>query len=80
MPDIIESSHFEALKNWLQNNPRYELKVRSYTDHGSRLWEFKVVHPQLGGECHTALSFGRALQMMSTALGKRNNDGSRSRN
>lgn len=79
--DVIEASHFEVVKQWLQDNPGYELKVRSYVYDANRFWEFSIKHAsphvKSPNECHqTALSFGNGLKGLSNLLRKMNTGGS----
>lgn len=72
--DVIESSHFETVKQWLQDHPRYELKVRSYVSNTNRFWEFKIqpsgvyIAPSPIEYCEVAMSFGSALKLISKRL------------
>ena len=66
--DIIESSHFEAVKKFLESHPAWELKVRSYVQNKNRYWEFKLSHKRYGEEVHTAMQFGSALKLLSRSL------------
>ena len=70
--DVIESSHFEAIKNWIKDHPQYELKMRSYISNGSRHWELKLIHlVNKGEETFTALQFGTTLKLLSRSLSLR---------
>lgn len=62
--DVIESSHFEVVKNWLQENPGHVLKLEKI--HG--LWVFRIYDARYQKFYADAFSFGAALKKLSNQL------------